>query len=216
MLHCRYGPREIPGGRTFSSKATLACDVRYAPFSSRPWRSRALENFDTEREASLNLTHSLSACILLDRYPKALIDIVVTVLEADGGDDAAVLLAASLSLADAGIQMIDVPVAATVACLSAPGTVGGANARFVIDPDEAELAACSFSCLVVLLPRIGTIVRAIHSGEAEPAGFVRCTTLAMDACLAVFNVTRAALVDSVRRRGTLRDSTNVIAAAAVC
>lgn len=198
---CRFGPREVPGGRAFSSVATLACDVRYAPFSSRPWRSRTPESLDAEREASLGLTQALAPCIVLARYPKALIDVVVTVLEADGGEDAAALLAASLALADAGIEMLDVPVAATVASVGRAVAASGGGGRLVVDPDASELHASSFSCLVVLLPRIGTIVRAVHSGEAAPADFVRCTSLAMDACLAVFSVAREALAASVRRRG---------------
>lgn len=170
--------------------------MRYAPFATRPRRERTPETMDADRQASLGLERALAPCALLHRYPKAVIDVAVVVLEADGGEDAACLLAAALALIDAGVEMLDVPAAATVACVRQPGAAD----RLLVDPDAGELARAAYSSHVVVLPRVGTVMRAVHSGEAEPAAFVRCITVAFDACLTQFDVAKGALVAAARRR----------------
>ena len=62
------------------------------------------------------MEQALAPAVRLDLYPKSTIDVVVTVLEADGNVSslAASLLGASLALADAGVEMVDLVVATTV------------------------------------------------------------------------------------------------------
>lgn len=56
----------------------------------------------------------LSTAVHLDKYPKSEIYIHILVLEDDGGILAGAVNAASLALADAGIELFDLVSAATV------------------------------------------------------------------------------------------------------
>ena len=69
-----------------------------------------------EREFSLLLDQSLSPAVRLELYPKSTVDIYITVLETDGtaATLAASITAASLALADAGVEMVDVVAAYSV------------------------------------------------------------------------------------------------------
>jgi ribonuclease PH len=66
------------------------------------------------RQAEQFLHDALSAVLLLDRYPKAVFDVSVLVLEAAGSVLSAAVMAAGLAAADAAVEMRCVLTAATV------------------------------------------------------------------------------------------------------
>lgn len=92
---------------------------------------------DEEKEAAAMIVEALATSVRLEKYPKSLIDLHVTVLEVchaqrefelaawtydhlfqdDGSVLAAAITCSALALADAGIEMTDVVAAATVVCL---------------------------------------------------------------------------------------------------
>ena len=53
------------------------------------------------------MRESLEPSLILSDYPRAVIDVFVEVLQADGGSRCAGINAASVALADAGINMRD-------------------------------------------------------------------------------------------------------------
>ena len=53
------------------------------------------------------IEQTFTGAVLLERYPKSVIDIYVIVLEDDGGAVGAAITATSLALANAGIEMLD-------------------------------------------------------------------------------------------------------------
>lgn len=57
---------------------------------------------------------ALSPVVLLDRFPKAVVDVYVEVMEAGGSELAAAVTTACLALADAGIEMTDLVAAAAL------------------------------------------------------------------------------------------------------
>jgi len=70
------------------------------------------------KEATMLITQALEQCILLSKYPKSAIDIHVFVLESDGGALSTAVTCASLALADAGIELLDMVAACTVVRIS--------------------------------------------------------------------------------------------------
>jgi len=99
-----YGPRELhPRHLTLNDKAYLRVVYRMATFSvpdrKRPAPSRR------EKEISMVIANALSPSLFLEEFPRAVIDVFIQVIQADGGTRCASINAASLALADAGIPM---------------------------------------------------------------------------------------------------------------
>ena len=67
----------------------------------------------TERELEHFLRDALSSCILLERYPRCVIQVVIQIVQADGSVLGSALNCAVLALMDAGIAMKGLPIAST-------------------------------------------------------------------------------------------------------
>ena len=107
-----YGPR--PAKRAeYTERAEIRCDVKLASFA-RAQARKAPGQTDEEKAWSSSLEQTLEAVVLLEKYPKSLIDVFVLVLEADGSVLASAINAASVALAQGGIEMRDVVTAVTV------------------------------------------------------------------------------------------------------
>jgi exosome complex component RRP41 len=123
-----YGPRELhPRHLTLNDKAYLRVVYRMATFSvpdrKRPAPSRR------EKEISMVIANALSPSLFLEEFPRAVIDVFIQVIQADGGTRCASITAASLALADAGIPMRSlVPSVA----------VGKADSVLVVDLGDEE------------------------------------------------------------------------------
>ena len=168
---------------------------------------------EQERQASIALESALKPALLLDRYPKSTIEVYALVLESDGGEESACLIAAALAAADAGIEMIDLPASVGVAghnpsafssssSSSNSSSSGSSEAAPVIaiDPAARESAAASFTMTAALMPRCGLLTHTAHAGEAPAEAFLSALSLAMDGCVSVFEIMKAALADSAKRK----------------
>lgn len=60
-----------------------------------------------ERTLAAAVQQALSASVQLHRFPKSVVDVYIFVLEAGGGEVATAINAASVALADAGIELYD-------------------------------------------------------------------------------------------------------------
>jgi hypothetical protein len=67
----------------------------------------------TERELEYFLRDTLSSCILLERYPRCVIQIVIQIVQSDGCVLGSAVNCAVLALMDAGVAMRGLPVAST-------------------------------------------------------------------------------------------------------
>lgn len=116
-----FGPRQRAGKReAFSEQARLAVEFKYATFAGHePSTGRGqFQPSDKDRQIAKLIEEALSACVMLEKYPKSVIDVFITVLEVEPLGTASILSAAincsSLALADAGIEMLDICSSATV------------------------------------------------------------------------------------------------------
>uniref|UniRef100_A0A2P2I820 Exosome complex component MTR3-like n=1 Tax=Hirondellea gigas TaxID=1518452 RepID=A0A2P2I820_9CRUS len=107
-----YGPREMAPSNTFKLTGQVCCEVKLAPFAYHVRRSPVPDR--QVKELSTQLKETFQAAIVLEQYPKAQIDVHVTVIEDGGGLLSACINAATLALCDANIHMYDVVVAATL------------------------------------------------------------------------------------------------------
>ena len=93
----------------------LTVEFKFAPFACDGGRRLGPRGEDREaEELGLVLAEALSATVCLNKYPKSVIEVGVTVIEDDGGVVAASLTAAGLALAEAGIHLCDLVVGVKV------------------------------------------------------------------------------------------------------
>ena len=77
-----YGPRESLRKQEFRMKGKLTCEISYAPFSCKKRRSPVRDS--EEKDLSNIIKQALEPAIILEKFPKAQIDIYIMVLENDG------------------------------------------------------------------------------------------------------------------------------------
>ncbi len=126
-----YGPRELhPKFMQNPNKGILRIFYSMMPFSGagdrvRPGPSRR------SKELNLVIEKALMPVLNLDEFPNAVVDVFIEFPQTDAGSRCAAICAASIALADAGLQMKDM-----VAAVS----IGKVDDKVVIDLDYAEEA----------------------------------------------------------------------------
>lgn len=106
-----YGPKEcFPRHMSNPYKARLSCRYVMSPFASKDEHGRSGPN-RRSIELSKVLREALEGVVMLEKYPKSMIEVFIEVLQASGGTRCASLVAASVALANAGIPMKDLPIA---------------------------------------------------------------------------------------------------------
>lgn len=101
-----YGPKEVlPKHQTKDDRALIRVYYSMLPFSTsdrcRPGPSRR------SKEISKVMVDALEAAVITEKYPATAIEIHVSITNANAGTRTAAINAASLALANAGIEMRD-------------------------------------------------------------------------------------------------------------
>lgn len=102
----------------------------------------------TERELESFLSDALSSCIMLERYPRCVIQVVVQIVQADGSVLGTAVNCAALALMDAGVAMRGLPVATT--CLVVGKQPQIDESCIWIDPTAEEESAEKHSIAVLV------------------------------------------------------------------
>lgn len=105
----------------------------------------------TERELEYFLADALSSCIMLERYPRCVIQVVVQVIQADGGVLGTAANCAVMALMDACVAIRGLPVASTFVVVSKPISVNNDDNNSIwIDPsaEEESMEGCSIVTLI--------------------------------------------------------------------
>ena len=101
-----YGPRDVhPKHLSNPDTGILRCRYHMSPFSVGERKNPAPSR--REVEISKVIKEALEPAVILDQFPRTVVDIFLEILQADGGTRCAALAAASVALADAGIPMRD-------------------------------------------------------------------------------------------------------------
>ena len=151
-----HGPRPLPRTAAFSPNVLLTTHIKFAPFATRNRRGYVRDS--SERDLGLHLETALRGIIIGERWPKAGVEIVITVLEgeedgwwADDSDSgggwgmmgvlAGSVTAACAGLVDAGIDVVDMVSGGVAALVKTDQN----KTQMVLDPCPAEhdiQAAC--------------------------------------------------------------------------
>ncbi|WP_456436515.1 exosome complex exonuclease Rrp41 [Methanopyrus sp.] len=178
-----YGPRELhPRHKQKPDRAVVRFRYNVAPFSVDERKQpgpdrRSIEISKLSKEA-------LEPAIFTEYYPRTAIDIFVEVLQADAGTRCAGISAASVALADAGIEMRDL----VAAC--AAGKVEG---KVVLDPMYYEDGYGEADVPLAMMPKEGKITLLQMDGDMTPEEFKQAVKLAKKGCKIVYKEQRRSL-----------------------
>ncbi|MBD3263044.1 exosome complex exonuclease Rrp41 [Candidatus Woesearchaeota archaeon] len=177
------GPREvIPRHLAMPDKAYLNCVYDMMSFATpernRPGPSRR------STEISKVMKDALSPAIFLEKYPKTKIDIYAEITNANAGTRCAAITAASVALADAGIEMKDI-----VASIG----VGKAGGKLMLDLFEPEDNFGEADVPIAIMPRTEEITLLQMDGDLSKDELKKLIAIGKKACKEIYKKQKQAL-----------------------
>ncbi len=180
-----YGPKEVhPKHLTKPDRAIVKCRYHMAPFSTDTRKNPSFSR--REIEISKVVRQALEPAIILEDYPRSAIEVYMEVLQSDGGSRCAALSAASVALADAGINMRDL----VAGC--AAGKVGG---EIALDIDDTEDKEGEADMPTAIMPSLGVVTLFQLDGNLTQAEFEKTFEYAINGCMKVYKIQREALMN---------------------
>ncbi|KAL3890967.1 hypothetical protein ACJMK2_003233 [Sinanodonta woodiana] len=192
-----YGPREVIRKEDFSMKGLLTCEFRFATFSCRERRQHQQDV--EEKDYSVQLLEALEPAICLDKFPKAQVNIYVTVLQNDGSALAAAITCASVALADSGIEMYDM-VAGSSVRVAGKSLLMDPSYQEEYKPEEDTGLTNSGSVTVGLMPSLQQVSAITSKGEIEFELVKQAVAKCVEVCTQLYPVLQQALVRSVSEK----------------
>src|ERR687889_2164776 len=179
-----YGPREVhPKHMALPDRCVLRCRYHMSPFSTDTRKNPAPSR--REVEISKVMREALEPAVMLEDYPRAAIDVFVEVLQADGGSRCAGITAASIALADAGINMRDI-----VASCAA----GKVDEKIVLDINDTEDKEGEADMPVAYMPHLEQVTLLQLDGILSYEQFNECVDKAIRGCEIVYEIQRQVLM----------------------
>ncbi len=187
-----YGPRELhPRHKQDPKKGVLRCKYNMLPFAGAGDRVRPGPG-RRDKEISMVSEKALLPVVDLEEFPNAVVDVCIELTETDAGSRCAGICAASIALADAGIQMRD-----QVAAVSF-GRVGD---KLVVDLDGDEEHFgdnASADIPVAMAPLTEEFTLLQMDGRIEQETFEEGLDMVKDALKEIAEVQRQALKDKYK------------------
>lgn len=175
-----YGPRSsalraAPNARAQATAGTFTCHLDYAPFAT-PNRTQYAPD-EQEQEAACLLTQALKPAIDLLSFPGAFVDVFVTVLQDDGASLAAAINGCTVALCQAGIPMLDTPVAVGLVAT---------QTQVLLDPNAVEIKLADSRLVFSYLPHLDTLTQTMTVGRLEMALLQEALSMATEATRALY------------------------------
>ncbi len=180
-----YGPRDLhPKFMQNPSTGILRVHYNMMPFSGHGNRVKPGGN-RRSKEISMVMRNALLPVLDLRNYPNAVVDVFVELPQTDAGTRCAAITAAAMALADAGIQMTDMP------CAIAAGRV---QDKIVLDLNyEEDSHEDGTDIPVAILPNSGKVTLLQLDGEIEKDMLLEAIKKACEAGKKIYEVQKAAL-----------------------
>ena len=188
-----YGPRELlPRSRQNPKTGILRVNYNMLPFSGvgervRPGPSRR------SREISMVSENALLPVLDLSAYPNTVVDVFIELPQTDAGSRAAGICAASMALADAGIEMRD---------LVGAVAVGRVDDKLVVDlqyEEEAYKDGPVADIPVAMIPSTGEITLLQMDGLIDRDSLLKVLDLAKDTIEKIVDIQRKAIKEKFER-----------------
>ncbi|MBN1644425.1 exosome complex exonuclease Rrp41 [Candidatus Woesearchaeota archaeon] len=180
-----YGPRDLyPRFKQDPEKGLLRCDYNMMPFSGHGERVRP-GGGRRSKEISMVTQNALLPVINLKGYPNAVVDVFIELTETDAGTRCAGITAASMALADAGIEMKDLVISLSV------GMLDGQLLADINGKEDCELGATDIP--IAYIPSMDKISLLQIDGEISREELKKALELGKKKCLEIYEIQKKAL-----------------------
>ncbi|GIL61021.1 hypothetical protein Vafri_15395 [Volvox africanus] len=181
-----FGPRQSEVKLGFTDRGRVNCEVRFTSFSAHKLAKSGQTQSDSS--AAQAMQQALEPSVQLDKFPKAVFDVSAMVLEAGGSDLPILITAASVALADAGVELYDL-----VPAVQLSKQAG----QLLLDPSLEESGAEEGSLLVSLMPEPNEVTSLTVRGLWADSEMRDGLELALGACGQLKAAMREALLAAV-------------------
>ncbi len=179
-----YGPKEVhPRHMALPDRAVLRCRYHMSPFSTDTRKNPAPSR--REIEISKVIREALEPSLMLSDYPRTAIHVYLEVLQSDGSSRVAGISAASVALADAGINMRDL----VVGC-----SAGKVDGVVVLDLNDTEDKEGEADLPVSIMPNLNQVTLLQMDGMLSSEEFSKAFEMALTGCRKIYEVQRNALL----------------------
>jgi len=179
-----YGPKEVhPKHMALSDRGVLRCRYHMAPYSVEERKNPAPSR--REVEISKITREALEPSIILEDYPRTAIDVYIEILQSDGGSRCAGISAASVALADAGVNMRDL----VAACAA-----GKVSDTIVLDINDEEDKEGQADMPIAYLPNLKQVTLMQVDGVLSKEEYKKCVDMAIRGCMQVYQLQKEALM----------------------
>jgi exosome complex component RRP41 len=180
-----FGPRDVhPKHLANTDRGILRCRYHMQPFSVEERKNPAPSR--REIEISKVIKEALEPAVMLENFPRTVVDVFIEILQADGGSRCAALDAAAVALADAGIPMRDM----VSAC--AAGKVAD---TIVLDINNEEDQEGEADMPVAYMPNLEKVTLVQLDGILTAQEYKKCLETAINGCKMVYEIQKKALKD---------------------
>jgi exosome complex component RRP41 len=166
-----FGPSEGKSGERDAAEVFVS--LEFADFAKAPHVSSS-QSSRRSHDSEITIKRTFDVAIIREQFPGSRIDIAVTVVQDDGGFQAAAINAVTLALIDAGVPMHDFVVSLTAAYI--------ADTAF-LDTGRLETSARFPVLEVAVFPATAQIVSMNLAARIAPDTARKLTALAVDGCL---------------------------------
>ena len=182
-----YGPRNLhPKFLQDPQKGILRCSYNMMPFSSsgervRPGGSRR------SKEISLVTEKALLPVLNLDEYPNSVVDVFIELPQTEAGSRCAGICAASMALADAGLEMKDLVCAVSV---------GKVADKLLVDLDYSEESYPDGPVAdvpIAMMPNSGKVTLLQMDGEIKKDELMKLLEMGKKAIASIYEIQKNAL-----------------------
>ena len=182
-----YGPRNLhPKFLQDPQRGILRCNYNMMPFSSsgervRPGGSRR------SKEISLVTEKALLPVLNLDDYPNSVVDVFIELPQTEAGSRCAGICAASMALADAGLDMKD------LVCAISVGRVAD---KLVVDLDYSEESYPDGPVAdipIAMMPNSGKFTLLQMDGEVTKEELLKVLEMGKKVCMDIYEIQKKAL-----------------------
>ena len=182
-----YGPRNLhPKFMQDPQRGILRCNYNMMPFSSsgervRPGGSRR------SKEISMVSEKALLPVLNLEDYPNSVVDVFIELPQTEAGSRCAGICAASMALADAGLDMKDLVCAVSV---------GKVADKLLVDLDYSEESYADGPVAdipIAMMPGSGKITLLQMDGEVKKDELMKVLQMGRKICMDIYEVQKKAL-----------------------
>ncbi len=190
-----YGPRNLhPKFLQDPRRGILRCNYNMMPFSSsgervRPGGSRR------SKEISYVTEKALLPVLDLEDFPNSVVDVFIELPQTEAGSRCAGICAASMALADAGLDMKDLVTAVSV---------GRVDDKLLVDLDYSEESYSDGPVAdipIAMTPASGKITLLQMDGEVNREQLMKALEMGKNAIAQIYEVQKMALKEKYRGAG---------------